>query len=75
MKEELIALVFLYILPAIITFLVIYHHEEELVIIDLIKIFLLSIIPVANFFGGYVGGFLMLIHSKRVNKFLNKRIK
>ena len=75
MKEDLIALIFLYILPGILTFLVIYHREEELVVIDLIKIFLLSIIPVANFCGGYVGGFLMLIHSKRVNNFLNKRIK
>lgn len=75
MKEELVVLIFLYILPGILTFLVIYHHEKELVVIDIIKIFLLSIVPVVNFFGGYLGGFLMLIHSKRVNNFLNKRIK
>lgn len=75
MEEDLMLLIFLYILPAILTFLVIYHHEKELFVIDIIKIFLLSILPVANFFGGYVGGFLILVHSKRVNKFLNKRIK
>jgi hypothetical protein len=75
MEEELIVLIFLYILPAILMFIVIYHHEKEVFVIDLIKIFLLSIIPVANFCGGYVGGFLMLINSKRVNKFLNKKIK
>ena len=75
MKEDLIVFIFLYILPGILTFLVIYHHEKELTVIDLIKIFLLSIVPVVNFFGGYLGGVLMLIHSKRVNKFLNTRIK
>ena len=75
MEEDLMLLIFLYILPGILTFLVIYHHEKELVVIDIIKIFLLSIVPVVNFFGGYLGGFLMLIHSERVNKFLNKRIK
>ena len=74
MKEDLIALIFLYILPAILTFLVLYHHEEELVVIDLILIFLISILPVANFFG-YLGVLSMLAESNRVNKFLNKRIK
>ena len=68
-------LIFLYILPGILTFIVIYHIQEEIVVKDLIKIFLFSIIPVANFCGGYVGGFLMLMESKRINKFLNKRIK
>ena len=75
MGEDLMLLIFLYILPGILTFLVIYHHEEEIVVKDLIKIFLLSIVPVVNFFGGYLGGFLMLVESKRINKILNKRIK
>lgn len=74
MKEELIALIFLYILPGILSFLVMYHHEKELVVKDLIMIFIISIVPVANFFG-YLGGLLMLKESTRINKFLNKRIK
>ena len=75
MGEDLMLLIFLYILPGILTFLVIYHHEEEIVVKDLIKIFLFSIVPVGNLFGGYVGGFFMLVESKRINKILNKRIK
>lgn len=72
--EDLMLLTFLYILPGILAFLVMYHHEKELVVKDLIMIFLISIVPVANFFG-YLGGLLMLAESNRVNKFLNKRIK
>jgi len=73
--EELMLLIFLYILPAILTTFVMYQHEKEVFVKDLIKMFLLSMIPVVNLFGGYLAGFLLLVESERINKFLNKKIK
>lgn len=69
--EELMLLIFLYILPAILFAIVVYRAEEEVTVKNLLKIILMSMTPVVNI----ISGFLMVIHSERVNKFLNKRIK
>jgi hypothetical protein len=67
--------IFLYILPAILTVFVILNKMDEATVLDLIGIILIAILPLANLFGGYVGGFISLCESKRVNNFLNRRIK
>ena len=69
--KELMLLIFLYILPAILFTIVVYRSEEEVTVKNLLKIILMSMTPVVNL----ISGFLMVIHSERVNKFLNKRIK
>ena len=67
--------IFLYVLPAILTVFVILNKTDEATVLDLIGIILIAILPLANLFGGYVGGFIWLCESKAVNNFLNKRIK
>ena len=68
-------LIFLYIIPVILSIIVISNNSDGMTVGDLIGIVLISIIPVANIFTAYVGGLIALCQSKQVNKFLNKRIK
>lgn len=67
--------IFLYVLPAILTVFVIIHKSDKVTVLDLVGITLLSIIPLLNLFSGYVGGLMWLCESKKVNDFLNRRIK
>jgi hypothetical protein len=73
--ELIIIILFLYIVPAILTVFVILNKMDEATVLDLIGIILIAILPLANLFGGYVGGLMWLCESKKVNNFLNKRIK
>jgi hypothetical protein len=59
----------------ILTTVVIYHKSNEVTRGDLIGIILVSLVPLFNFFAGYVGGLISLCESKTVNNFFNKRIK
>ena len=67
--------IFLYILPAILTVFVILNKMDEATVLDLIGIILIAILPLANLFGGYVGGLICLCESEKINNFLNRRIK
>jgi hypothetical protein len=73
--ELAIILTFLYIIPAILSIVVIYHKSNEVTRGDLIGIILASLVPLFNFFAGYVGGLISLCESKTINEFFNKRIK
>jgi len=69
-----IILTIFYILPTILSTVVIYHKSNEVTRGDLIGIILLSLMPVINWFG-YVGGLIALCESKTVQDFFNTRIK
>jgi hypothetical protein len=71
----ILSVIVFYIIPAILSLFVIIHNEDEVTIGDLIIIILLSLLPIVNLFGGYVGGLIMFCQSEQVNNFLNKRIK
>jgi hypothetical protein len=71
----IIPLTFIYIVPMILTILVIYYQSTEVTRGDLIGIILLSALPLANFFAGYLGGLIMICQSKTIQDFFNKRIK
>lgn len=70
-----ILLLFTYIIPTILTVLVIYHKSDKVTRGDLIEIILISLIPLFNFLAGYIGGLVVLCESESVNKFFNTRIK
>ena len=71
----MIPLIFLYILPAILSIIVIYIKEQEVTIGDFIGIIFMSLIPLLNWVVGYIGGLILLCESKTTNDFFNKRIK
>jgi hypothetical protein len=70
-----IILLFCYIIPMILTVVVIYNISNEVTRGDLIGIILAASVPLLNFFVGYVGGLVSLCQSKTINDFLNTRIK
>ena len=70
-----LAITIFYIIPAILSVFVIIHKQNEVTVLDLIFIVLASLLPIVNMFAGYVCGLISLCESKRVNSFLNKRIK
>ena len=71
----ILALTIFYIIPAILSVFVIIHKEDEVTVGELLFIVLLSLLPIVNMFAGYVCGLISLCESKKVNNFLNKRIK
>jgi hypothetical protein len=71
----IVAITIFYIIPAILSVFVIIHKEDEVIVGELIFIVLLSLLPIVNMFAGYVCGFISLCESKKINDFLNKRIK
>ena len=70
-----IVLLSIYIIPTILTTVVIYHKSNEVTRGDLIVIILISLVPLFNFFAGYIGGLVILCESKSINDFFNVRIK
>jgi hypothetical protein len=70
-----IILSFIYIIPAILTVVVLYTKSNEVTRGDLTQMILFSLIPLINFLAGYVGGLVTLCESKTINDFFNKRIK
>lgn len=70
-----IILLFIYIIPTVLTVLVICNLSNEITRGDLILIILTSSIPLLNFFVGYIGGLVALCESESVNNFFNTRIK
>lgn len=70
-----IILLFIYIIPMVLTVLVICNISNEITRGDLIKIIIMALLPFLNFFVGYVGGLVAICESKRINDFFNVRIK
>jgi hypothetical protein len=68
-------IIFLYILPAILSVIVMIYRIDEIYVLDLIGILLASLLPIFNIFIGYVGAFVCLLESGKISKFLNKRVK
>ena len=64
-----------YIIPAILCVFVCLNKTDEATVGDLIIIILVSLLPIVNLFGGYIGGLIWFCQSEAVNNFLNKRIK
>lgn len=71
----IVPLILIYIIPMILTILVIYYQSTEVTRGDLVGIILLSALPLFNFFAGYLGGLIMICESKKVIDFFNTRIK
>ena len=51
----ILPLMFFYILPTILSMLVLYHKSNEVLVIDLIGIILVSLVPIFNLIVGYTG--------------------
>jgi hypothetical protein len=75
MNELIIILTLFYILPTILSVIVIYHKEQSVTVGEFIEIVFLSMIPAVNIFVGYLGGMFVVIRSSSVNNFLNKKLK
>jgi hypothetical protein len=73
--ELAIILTFTYIIPMVLTAVVIYNKSNEVTRGDLVGILLVAAVPLFNFFAGYVGGLISLCESKKINDFFNTRIK
>jgi hypothetical protein len=73
--ELAIIITFLYITPLILSVFLIIENEEEVTVWDLIGIILIAMLPIGNLFTGYFMGLMYLCESKKINDFLNKRIK
>ena len=73
--ELAIIITFTYIIPMILTAVVIYHKSNEVTRGGLVGILLIAALPLFNFFAGYIGGLVVLSESKTINNFFNKRIK
>jgi hypothetical protein len=70
-----ILLLFTYIIPAILTTILLYHKSDKVTRGDLVEMIFFSLIPLFNFLAGYIGGLVVLCESQSVNKFFNTRIK
>ena len=68
-------IIIFYILPAILSVIVMIYRIHEIYVYDLIGILLSSLIPMLNIFIGYIGGFVCLMESGKISKFLNRRLK
>jgi hypothetical protein len=75
MNELIIILTLFYILPTILSVIVIYHKEQSVTVGEFIEIVFLSMIPAVNIFVGYLSGMFVVIRSSSVNNFLNKKLK
>jgi hypothetical protein len=75
MNGLIIILTLFYILPTILSVIVIYHKEQSVTVGEFIEIVLLSMIPVINIFVGYLGGMVVVSQSPAITNFLNKKLK
>ena len=73
--ELAIIITFIYIIPAILSVLVMYHKSNKVTRGDLLEMIFLSLIPIMNFIVGYLGGLVIMCESITISDFFNKRIK
>jgi len=74
-KVMTLPLIFLYILPAILSIITICSKTKIITRGDLLLVILISMVPIFNIVMGYIAWLVVLLESKAVNNFLNKRIK
>jgi hypothetical protein len=75
MNEELILITVLYIVPVILSIITMFVKSDNVKVIDLFWMVLVSLIPFLNLFIGYVFGLVTFCESTILNNFLNKKIK
>ena len=69
-------IIFLYIIPAILTLTIFYYKEDDIKVKDLIGFIAIALVPLSNIILGYVGGIVVVVTSPNaINRFLNRRIK
>ena len=69
-------IIFLYIIPAILTLTIFYYKEDDIKVKDLIGFIAIALVPLSNIILGYVGGIIVVVTSPNaINRFLNRRIK
>ena len=71
----IVPLTVLYIIPTILSIVVIFNKQNEVTRGEFIEIVIVSLVPLVNIIIGCLGGLLALWESKTVTDFLNKRIK
>jgi hypothetical protein len=75
MNEELILITVFYIVPVILSIIVLFVKSDSVKVYDLICMILVSMIPILNLFIGYLFGLVTFCESTILNNFLNKKIK
>lgn len=68
-------LIFLYILPAILSIITICSKTKIITRGDLLLVILISMVPIFNIVMGYIAWLVVLLESKAFKNFLNKTIK
>ena len=72
----ILPIIFLYIIPAILTLTIFYYKEDDIKVKDLIGFIAIALLPLSNIIMGYIGGAVVIITSPNaINRFLNRRIK
>lgn len=72
----ILPIIFLYIIPAILTLTIFYYKEDDVKVKDLIGFIAIALLPLANILMGYLGGVIVVVSSPNaINRFLNRRIK
>ena len=72
----ILPIIFLYIIPAILTLTIFYYKEDDIKVKDLIGFIAIALVPLSNIIMGYIGGVMVIATSPNaINRFLNRRIK
>jgi hypothetical protein len=72
----ILQIIFLYIIPAILTLVIFYYKEDDIKVKDLLGFIAIALIPLVNILMGYVVGVVVVATSPNaINRFLNRRIK
>jgi hypothetical protein len=76
MNSTILQIVFLYIIPAILTLVIFYYKEDDIKVKDLIGFIAIALVPLVNILMGYAVGVIVVVSSPNaINRFLNRRIK
>jgi hypothetical protein len=69
-------IIFLYIIPAILTLVNFYYQQDEIKVKELFLFTVIALVPVTNILTGYIFVIIIAINKPTaINRFLNKRIK
>jgi hypothetical protein len=72
----ILQIIFLYIIPAILTLVIFYYKEDDIKVKDLLGFIAIALIPLVNILMGYAVGVMVVATSPNaINRFLNRRIK
>lgn len=72
----ILPIIFLYIIPAILSLALFYYKEDDIKVKDLIGFIAIALLPISNILMGYLGGVIVVVSSPNaINRFLNRTIK